>query len=451
MNIIILFFLFNLISLQNSNNTFIKHHSYSFLSTEFLKVFPLNIAVLKDKANLTKCFAAKNIKTNDTIFEFEKNGIISNMNMIHPNKEKITLVIKKYVNDIFLQNKFLLSFFIYHVMTNPYNVSEVDNKLRLFILHLPVEEINPIILFVDKNKIEEYLLKKEWLEYQNYDEVELINKIIKESLDIDINNKTDENYILFGKIYYYVKVTSFNFNGNAVIIPFLDSCGIVPNFLHKENKIYNSIFLEENENKILVKSKLDILQSKHFVFSFDVPLTNDYILLTQGKAIFNNLNDRYLIKKIFSFENDSKLGRLLLNMHYKPEDILKIKLQKKENVRYVLFNFELFPNKINDYINRFGDLYYNNNIMKKYIFIIRMCFDELKGLLRIIKEKFNSENFVEYLLKIQKEKEISESNNEIMNFNLAKIRILERNVDLAFKKIVELNINEINGFKMNYL
>ena len=450
MKLIILHLLFYLIYSQNTNRTFIKQYSYSFLSTEFLKAFPLSIAVLNGKTNITKCFAAKDIKINETIFEFQKKEIVSNINIIHPNLEKITSIIKKYVNDTYLHNKFLLSFFIYHVMTNPYNITDIDSKLRLFILYLPVEEINPIELLVDRNNIEENLINKEWLEYKNDGEINLLNKIIKDALDIDINNKTDENYVLFGRIYYFVKITSFNINGNAVIIPFLDSCGIVPYYLHKEFDTYDSIFLEENENKIIVKSKLDILQSDQFVFSFDVPLTNEYLLLTQGKVIFNNINDRYIIKKNFPCDNDLKFDSLFSQMILKKEDLSKVKLLRISNTEFTL-DFELFPNKINEYIHRFCDIYYNNNTMKKYVMIIKTCYDELKDILKIIKDKFNSNSFEDYLLKIQKEKEISQSNNAIMNFNLAKIGILEKNVDLGFKKIVELNMKEINELKKNYL
>ena len=38
-----------------------------------------------------------------------------------------------------------------------------------------------------------------------------------------------------------------------------------------------------------------------------------------------------------------------------------------------------------------------------------------------------------------------------MNFNLAKIGILRKNVDLSFKKIVNLFINDIDTLKINYL
>ena len=458
MNFFILLQLFYLIYSQNTNNTnntnntFIKHYSYSYLCTQFLPAYSSNIVAFKGKTNITKCFAGNDIKINDIIFEYEKKDIISNINMILPNEEKIASIIKKYVNDTYLQNKFLLSFFIYHVMTNPYNVFELDKKLRLFILYLPIEEIsNPIVLFVDKNKFGENLINKEWIEYPNDYEVDLINNIIKDVLEIDVNNKTDENYILFGKIFYFVKTNSFNINGNAVIIPFMDSCNIIPYYVNRDNKKYDSIFFEENENKIIVKSKININQSDQFIFSFDIPLTNEYLLLNKGKVIFNNINDRYLIKKNFFFENNTELGSFLLKMHLTKEELLNIKLQRKSNNRFGQFNFELAPNKICEYFDKFGDVYYNNNMMKKYILLIRMCYDEFKNIFNIIKEKFNSKNFEDYLLQIQNEEEISELNNAIMNYNLAKIKILENNVNLAFEKLIQLNINKINKLKENYL
>jgi hypothetical protein len=231
-------------------------------------MFSKNIEVSRGKTNLTKCFAIKDIKINDTIFEYEKKDVISNMSIVLPNIKEITTIIKKYVENTYLQNKFLLSFFIFHVMTNPYNIPEMNNKLRLFILNLPIDQVNPIELFLDKERIEKYLVKKEWLNYENGYEFNLINEIVKSYLNIDTNNKTDENYILFGKIYYYVKENSFYLNGNAVILPFLDSCNIVPNFLHKENLNVDSIFIEEEENKIVVKSNLDYSTSNQFIFSF---------------------------------------------------------------------------------------------------------------------------------------------------------------------------------------
>ena len=37
-----------------------------------------------------------------------------------------------------------------------------------------------------------------------------------------------------------------------------------------------------------------------------------------------------------------------------------------------------------------------------------------------------------------------------MNFNLAKIGILRKNVELSFENLIKLYINDINSFKMNY-
>ena len=296
MKILLSFLLFYLIYTQNNtqndtqNSTFSKKYAYSYVSTELLEMFTSNIVGMKGKTNITKCFAQKDIKSNETIFEYEKNIIISNTNMDLPNKDKIESIINKYVNDIYLKNKILLSFFIYHVMTSPGNNSELEQKFRLFLLYLPVEDINPIKLYLDEYNLEEYLINKEWLDYQKDEEIELINNIINNTLDIDINN-TDEYYILFMKIYYHVKTSSFNINGNAIILPFLDTCNIIPYYLNREVKI-NQIFLEEKENKIIVKSKLDLNPSDQFVFSFDIPLTNDYLLLNKGKVIFNNINDR---------------------------------------------------------------------------------------------------------------------------------------------------------------
>ena len=450
MKLILFLVLFCFIYTENSDNEFNKKYSYGYLSSEFLKTLSENIFVSRSKTNLTKCFAIKDIKINDTILVYDKKDIISNINIIHPNIKKITSIIKKYINDIYLQNKFLLSFFIFHVMTNPYNIPDINNKLRLFILYLPIEEINPIELFLDEKSIELNLIKKEWLDYEKSDEIDLINKMMNLCLNIDINDKTDKNYILFGKIYYFVTTNSFNVNGNAIILPFFDSCNIAPNYLHKGNLNCDSIYIKEGENKIMVKSKLDFSQSNQFIFSFNNDLTNDYLLLKKGKVVFNNLNDVYIINKTFSFENNSELSKFLLKMNLKKDDLEKLKLQRQGNIKYIFLNFKLFPNKIDGFLDKFSKAYFNNNLIKKYIFIIRICFEELNDLLKIIKQKFESKNFEEYLLRAQDEKEISQTKNALMNFNLAKIRILRKNVELSFENLIKLYINDINSFKMNY-
>ena len=142
----------------------------------------------------------------------------------------------------------------------------------------------------------------------------------------------------------------------------------------------------------------------------------------------------------------------MAKMNLKEEDLLKLKIQKKSdtNIRFALFNFELAPNKIENFVDKFSDIYFNNR-MKKYIFIIRICYDEFKNILQKIEDKFESKSFKDYLLTIQEEKEISESKNAIMNFNLAKIGILEKNANFAFEKLVQLNINEMKSLKKNYL
>ena len=137
-------------------------------------------------------------------------------------------------------------------------------------------------------------------------------------------------------------------------------------------------------------------------------------------------------------------------MNLKKDDLEKLKLQRQGNIKYIFLNFKLFTNKIDGFLDKFSKAYFNNNLIKKYIFIIRICFEEMNDLLKIIKQKFESKNFEEYLLRAQDEKEISQTKNALMNFNLAKIRILRKNVELSFENLIKLYINDINSFKMNY-
>ena len=211
----------------------------------------------------------------------------------------------------------------------------------------------------------------------------------------------------------------------------------------------DNIFIEIINNKIIVKSKLNISQSDQFIYSYGHPLTNDYLLLNQGKIIFNNINDKYIINKNFAFENNNQFASLMTLTNMKKEDILKIKAYRFKNKRFANFTFELLPNKIDDLIYNIGEIYYNKSAIKFFIMILRMCYDELKDIFKTIKEKYKS--YEDYLLKIQNEKEISEINDTIMKMNLAKINILDKNVNLAFRKIVELKMKEIYDIKSNYI
>lgn len=442
---LILFLLFQLIYSQSKSEKYIKEFSYSYLSTQFLEQYTKNIAVLKAKNNnMTKCFAIKNINKNDTIFEYRNEEIISTQNIDIENKENMALIINKYVNDSFLQDRLLLSSLIYFIMKNPYNIQYINRKLRLFILNLPFEEVNPIEYLNDKNFINEKILKKDWLIYDIKSEKELVNPIINDIFNINITNQTDENYILFFKIYYYIKINSFNLNGKAAILPFMDTCNIVPYYLIKKKLNYDSIYIEEIDNKIFVKSKIDILQSDQFVFSFDIPLTNDYLLLKQGKSIYNNMNDKIIINKKFEIDNH------LNNSIIKFNNINYQKFEIDEKSKTFIFSYELYPNKISESIYNFGTIYFNENIQKTFFFLIKMCYDELKEIYRIINNRYKL-NFKDYLIKIQEEKNISETNAAINEFNLAKIFILEKNINLAYKKLLFLNFKEIQDIKLDYI
>ena len=451
MKLILIFLLFHLLYAQNQTKEN-EIYTYSYLATQFFFQYTENIVLFQGKTEKTKCYATKDIKVNDTLFTYDENEIISNVNIILPDLEKITSIIKFAIKDKYIQNKFLLSIFIYHVLTNPKEkIQEYNEKLRLFILYFPLYEIYPIELIIEKNNIEEYLINKEWLEYKNNEEINLINIIAEKCLDININNKKDENYILFGKIYYFIKLYSFNVDGNAVILPFFDRCNVNPYYLDKNNLNYDSIFLENVKGKIIVKSKINIMQSDQFSFAYRYSLSNDQLLLTQGNVVFNNINDKYIINKNFSFENNKQLGSLILKSNLNNYEIKNLKIFSYLNKRYANITFELIPNKINGFIRKISLAYFNNNILKSFTMIAKICFDELKQISKFIKDKFKSDNFEDYLLKIQNEEKINVINSIIMKFNLVKINILEKNVKLATEKIIELNINEIANLKQNYI
>ena len=308
MKLILIFLLFHLLLSQNETNKN-EMYTYPYLSTQFYFQYTQNIIFFQGKTEKIKCYATKDIKVNDTLFVYEENEIISNINILLPELDKITSIVKSNIKDIYIQNKFLLSIFIYHVLTNPaIKIPQYNEKLRLFILHFPFNEIYPIELFVERNNIEEFLINKEWVKYKDNEEKKLMDIIGEKCLDINITNKNDENYILFGKVYYFVKLYSFNVDGNAVILPFFDRCNVNPYYLHKNQLNYDSIFLEKNKGDIIVKSKVNIMQRDQFSFAYEYPLSNDYLLLTQGKVVFNNINDKYFINKNFSFENNNELG-----------------------------------------------------------------------------------------------------------------------------------------------
>ena len=408
MKLILIFLLFHLLYAQNQTKEN-EIYTYSYLATQFFFQYTENIVLFQGKTEKTKCYATKDIKVNDTLFTYDENEIISNVNIILPDLEKITSIIKFAIKDKYIQNKFLLSIFIYHVLTNPKEkIQEYNEKLRLFILYFPLYEIYPIELIIERSNVEKYLIKKEWLEYKNNEEINLINIIAEKCLDININNKKDENYILFGKIYYFIKLYSFNVDGNAVILPFFDRCN-------------------------------------------GYPLSNDQLLLTQGNVVFNNINDKYIINKNFSFENNKQLGSLILKSNLNNYEIKNLKIFSYLDKRYANITFELIPNKINGFIRKISLAYFNNNILKSFTMIAKICFDELKQISKFIKDKFKSDNFEDYLLKIQNEEKINVINSIIMKFNLVKINILEKNVKLATEKIIELNINEIANLKQNYI
>ena len=148
MKLLLIFLLFHLLYAQNQTKEN-EIYTYSYLATQFFFQYTENIVLFQGKTEKTKCYATKDIKVNDTLFTYDVNEIISNVNIILPDLEKITSIIKFAIKDKYIQNKFLLSIFIYHVLTNPKEkIQEYNEKLRLFILYFPLYEIYTIKLII---------------------------------------------------------------------------------------------------------------------------------------------------------------------------------------------------------------------------------------------------------------------------------------------------------------
>ena len=105
----IIFTIFNLfyIIINASKSDLIP---YSQIASDFLGQYTDNIVGMKSKTNKTKCYANRDVKINDIIFEYEKKEIISSETCFHPQKNELIKNISLVSKDIFEQNQFLLTF-----------------------------------------------------------------------------------------------------------------------------------------------------------------------------------------------------------------------------------------------------------------------------------------------------------------------------------------------------
>ena len=446
----IIYTIFNLLYIINTSNS--DTIPYSRIASDFLDQYTENIVGVKSKTNKTKCYANKDVKVNDIIFEYEKKEIISSETCFHPEKNDLIKNISLVSKDIYEQNQFLLAFCLYYVFQDPDSVEELGRKEKFYIMALPVFDIQKNEVFLNESNLDELLIQDY---YDSTNEQNILNQIIKNNFEIE--NIASSVYILFSKTYYYIKTHSFNINNHAVILPFMDICDVVPYYLSKP-KIYDlsdSYSVEEHENKIVVKSKVNIQQSDPFLFSYNLPLDNDYLFLKRGIIIHNNLYDKYITYKKITFKDSSHAEDLLNNLKQFNMSENSLEISKDNNGKDLKFKFVLLADKISDILYKFGKAYFNwwrkssnnkynlfGNIDKQiWTFIVRICYDEIKSIKNKIKINIDED------LKTQENETISEATK----FNLEKMNVLSKNIDYTYKYLVLSNFNEIKNQKIKYI
>ena len=433
----------------------LEKFDYVYAATKILNKYTLTITGVQGKTNKTKCYAFSDIKINDTILKYDKNDILSSESCFHPQKDQILKNISSYTNDTYQQNKMLLAFCIYYELQDPNNTNNTENQ-KFKIHTLPIEQVNHSELLFNYSDLNEFLIAGTAF---TIFESELIEKIIDRNLNI--RNRFNENFRLYTKIYYYISSHSFNVSGNAIILPFIDICNIVPYYLTKANLNFtNSSIVEEEGNKIIVKAARNFQQSEQYLFSYNISLDNDLLMLKQGIFIHDNKYDKYIINKKFSFEHNYETDELFhtLKNHNLDPSLFQY---RKTNLGYdAWFKFELEAEKANDYLYRFGIIYYdwwknisrsNNSEYKHFekqamTLILRMCYDELNEIRNRMEVDFD-----EYLLKTQEDNNITELNKKLRKFNMEKVHLLNKNIKYMYNNLVALNYNEIKKKKDLYI
>lgn len=425
-----------------------KDFDYIDYASSHIHDYTKRISVVKGKTNRTKCFAKVDIKTNDTLFKYDKKDVLSSETCFYPEKMEALKNISTYTNDTYEKNKMLLAFCIYHVLIDPEFVIQISEEDKFKIQSLPLKEVEHSELLFDYPDINEFLLAGTTYYVEEPDRIE--NIIAK---NLQILDRYNKNFKLYTNIYYYVTTHSFNINGEAVILPFMEVCDMVPYYLTKPDLNYsNSTFVEEEGNKILVKSSRNFRQSEQFLFSFNVSLDNDALMLKHGIYVHDNLHDYYLINKKFSYDNNY-FNDMLYNTLKKRNLHPNIFNYHRENLGVDgWYQFKLRGNKIDDLLYRFSIIYFHwwamqhndQNIVYRTIakramtFIMRMCYDEIEK----IKGRMDCD-FDDYLLRTQMDDSLSEINKKLRNFTMEKVHLINKNVNWLLEDLVLINYNEI--------
>ena len=425
-----------------------KDFDYIDYASSHIHDYTKRISAVKGKTNRTKCFAKVDIKTNDTLFKYDKKDVLSSETCFYPEKMEALKNISTYTNDTYEKNKMLLAFCIYHVLIDPEFVIQISEEDKFKIQSLPLKEVEHSELLFDYPDINEFLLAGTTYYVEEPDRIE--NIIAK---NLQILDRYNKNFKLYTNIYYYVTTHSFNINGEAVILPFMEVCDMVPYYLTKPDLNYsNSTFVEEEGNKILVKSSRNFRQSEQFLFSFNVSLDNDALMLKHGIYVHDNLHDYYLINKKFSYDNNY-FNDMLYNTLKKRNLHPNIFNYHRENLGVDgWYQFKLRGNKIDDLLYRFSIIYFHwwamqhndQNIVYRTIakramtFIMRMCYDEIEK----IKGRMDCD-FDDYLLRTQMDDSLSEINKKLRNFTMEKVHLINKNVNWLLEDLVLINYNQI--------
>ena len=445
--------LFCLVYFNHSIN--LENFDYVYAATKILKKYTKRINGVQGKTNKTKCYCIEDIKVNDTIFKYDKSEILSSETCFHPQKEEIFQNITSYSDDVYEQNKMLLAFCIYYELKDPNNTN--NSEKEKFKMHtLPIDQVNHSELLFDFPDLNEFLITG--TAYTIF-ESEMVEKIIDRNLNI--KDRFNEDFRLYTKIYYYITTHSFNVTGKAIILPFIDICNIVPYYLTKPDLNYtNSSIIEEEGNKIIVKATRNFQQSDQYLFSYNISLDNDLLMLKQGIFVHDNKYDKYIINKKFSYEHNYETDELAhtLKRHNLHPSLFQY---RRENLGYDgWYKLELDADLTNSYLYRFGIIYFfwwrtisrDNNSQYRHIakqamtLILRMCYDELqeiKGRMEV--------DYDEYLLKTQEDNNITELNKKLRKFNMEKIHLLHKNIEYLYNNLGLLNFNEIKQNKEKYV
>lgn len=455
---IILYLFLNILLLDFIYTFNLSNFDYYYFATKALHEYSSKITGAKSKTNKTKCYAYKNIKVNDILFKYDKKDILSSESCYHPQKEDIFKNISLITNDTYEQNKMLLAFCIYYTLSDPdKNETHISQHEKFHILTLPIYKVKNSELLFDFYDLNDYLIAAS--SYSNL-ESDKISKIINKNLNVNITDRKNETFELYSKIYYYISSHSFNISGKAIILPFLDICDIVPYYLNKTNlKYLDSSIVQEEDNKIVVKSKVNILQSEHYYFSYNISLENDLLILKQGIFVHDNIFDRYTVNKHYMFKQMNEADDLYdyLKKHNLNPDLFKFRSENKG--RIALLKLELLPDKINDDLYKFGIIYYNwlktksnknnelNNFEKQSLmFIIRMCYDELREIANVMEVDFD-----EYIYRTQVDQGLSDLNKNLRNFTMEKVHFIQKNINYLYNNLAYMNYHEIMKKKEIYL